>query len=310
MKLQRMANSMIADKRRLFEIFTRILDRGKRDKDAEMIKDLDEAMELWTQVMLEEHDQDLKCEANVAKMQQSCDEWLEELLILLSNGDVALWTDEGTIKTARSPQTVRTVFATEAGELDDLRSQLAVARQKESIQGAEIASKDAEVGDLKANINELVQQLNDAKCNNKELTQEPLREQLQALRAELDDANSSLLKATSDATTLNRHKSKLQEEVSSLQGEVVQKNGRIDELQKQISDLETSLSMNKSEIDKVRNKFVRCRGLVAQTRARVAENPMPEVEAITHSDTEPTTVLLDIPVLYVLTIGCLFLGIQ
>ena len=59
-KLQRMATSMIADKKKLFEILTKIVDRCKRDKDAENIKDLEEVIELWTQMMLEEHDQDMK----------------------------------------------------------------------------------------------------------------------------------------------------------------------------------------------------------------------------------------------------------
>ena len=302
-KLQRMATSMIADKKKLFEILTKIVDRCKRDKDAEMIKHLEEAIELWTQMMLEEHDQDMKSEANVAKMQQSCDEWLEELLILLSNGEVALWTDEGTIKTARNPQSVRTLFASEAGELDNLRAQLAVARERESIQGAEIASKDADLVELKANLNALAQQLSDTKRNNNELSQEPLREQLLALRAELDEVNLSLLTATNDVTTLNRHNSKLQEELSLLQKEVEKKNGTIDELKKCISDLDTSVNMSKSELDLVRSTFVRCRQLIAQTRTRVAENPMPEVEVITHCDKEPTTVR---PCHFRnLTIGCL-----
>jgi chromosome segregation ATPase len=261
-KLQRMATSMIADKKKLFEILTKIVDRCKRDKDAEMIKHLEEAIELWTQMMLEEHDQDMKSEANVAKMQQSCDEWLEELLILLSNGEVALWTDEGTIKTARNPQSVRTLFASEAGELDNLRSQLAVAR-------------------------------------------EPVREQLLALRAELDEVNSSLLTATNDVTTLNRHKSKLQEELSLLQKEVEKKNGTIDELKKCISDLDTWVNMSKSELDLVRSTFVRCRQLIAQTRARVAENPMPEVEVVTHCDKEPTTVRPCHFRNHMCTIGCI-----
>ena len=37
-KLQRMLSSLIADKRKMFELMTRILDRGKKDRDAELVK--------------------------------------------------------------------------------------------------------------------------------------------------------------------------------------------------------------------------------------------------------------------------------
>jgi len=82
-KLQRMARDLIADKKKLFDLFTHMLDRGRKDKDAELIKYVEEATELWTAMMLEEHDQDEKCVENVHGMQDVCDAWLEELLSIL-----------------------------------------------------------------------------------------------------------------------------------------------------------------------------------------------------------------------------------
>ena len=64
-KLQRMARTLIQDKRKLFELFSKITDRGRKDKDMELVQYADEATELWTQMMIEEHSHSQTCIHNV-----------------------------------------------------------------------------------------------------------------------------------------------------------------------------------------------------------------------------------------------------
>ena len=87
-RLQRMKSSLIADKRKLFDLFTKASDRAK--KDDVMEKYIEDAVELWTQTMIEEHDHDVRCEENVGRMQKSCGKWLEELLTILGKGNMDL----------------------------------------------------------------------------------------------------------------------------------------------------------------------------------------------------------------------------
>jgi hypothetical protein len=77
---------MISDKRTLFELLTKILDRGRKDRDAEVVTYVEQATELWTAMMMEEHDHDQKCIKNVHDMQDVCDAWLKELLSILEGG--------------------------------------------------------------------------------------------------------------------------------------------------------------------------------------------------------------------------------
>ena len=85
-KLQRMSNSMITDKRNMFELLTKILDRARKDRDAELVTYVEQATELWTAMMMEECDHDQKCIKNVHDMKDVCDAWLKELLSILEGG--------------------------------------------------------------------------------------------------------------------------------------------------------------------------------------------------------------------------------
>jgi len=87
-KLQRMAKSLIADKTKMFDLFTRILDRSQKGKDSELIKNVQEATDFWTQMMLKEHRYDQICMHNIHCMQDACQNWLDELvdeLVLILN---------------------------------------------------------------------------------------------------------------------------------------------------------------------------------------------------------------------------------
>lgn len=70
----------------MFDLLTKILDRGRKGKDAELVTYVEQATELWTAMMMEEHDHDQKCIKNVHDMQDVCDAWLKELLSILKGG--------------------------------------------------------------------------------------------------------------------------------------------------------------------------------------------------------------------------------
>jgi hypothetical protein len=84
-KLQRMAKSLIADKTKMFDLFTRILDRSQKGKDSELIKYVQEATDFWTLMMLEEHRYDQISMHNMNCMQDACQNWLDELLLILNS---------------------------------------------------------------------------------------------------------------------------------------------------------------------------------------------------------------------------------
>jgi len=81
--LQRMPKSLIADKLKMFALFTRILNRSHKVNDSELNKDVREATDFWTQVMLEEHERDQNFINNMHDMQDVCQTFLDELLSIL-----------------------------------------------------------------------------------------------------------------------------------------------------------------------------------------------------------------------------------
>ena len=78
-----MAKSLIADKSKMFDLFTRILDRSQKARDSELMKYVQEATDFWTLMMLEEHEHDQICIHNMNETQDACKTWLDELLLIL-----------------------------------------------------------------------------------------------------------------------------------------------------------------------------------------------------------------------------------
>ncbi len=63
----------------IYDLFTKVLDRLKHDKDAQGVGYLEQAVELWTSMMIEEHEHDDWCLNNIHDMQEECEAWLLEL---------------------------------------------------------------------------------------------------------------------------------------------------------------------------------------------------------------------------------------
>jgi len=86
-ELVRMLTAEIADKRRMFDLFTRMECRAKQHKDDATLKDVEEVLSIWTGMMEEEQEKDARYEACMQAMQADCSTWLEELSSILERLD-------------------------------------------------------------------------------------------------------------------------------------------------------------------------------------------------------------------------------
>jgi hypothetical protein len=98
-KLRRKAIRRLADKTRMFELFTNLSNCAKRDQDIEAERHLQEIIDLWTAEMTEQAEHDELVNHNVHEMQENCDVWFKELLQMLE-GSVARSQLEGAQVTA------------------------------------------------------------------------------------------------------------------------------------------------------------------------------------------------------------------
>jgi hypothetical protein len=98
--LQRVSTEEIADKRRMFDLFTSIENHAKKEKNEAILQDAEDAFALWTQMLEGEKDRFDECEQNLEDVQVDCNGWLEELLSILENIDQDLRAEvkEGTLK--------------------------------------------------------------------------------------------------------------------------------------------------------------------------------------------------------------------
>lgn len=79
----RMATEQIADKRRMFELFTDLKIRATSDKDPTALVLIDSAVELWTKMLQADAIHDNQIMENVINRQNQCEDWLVELNICL-----------------------------------------------------------------------------------------------------------------------------------------------------------------------------------------------------------------------------------
>ena len=89
-----MAKSLIADKSKMFDLFTRILDRSQKARDSELMKYVQEAQDFWTIMVLKEHEHEQHCIINMRSMQDACKTWLDELLLILEGREKLKASDD------------------------------------------------------------------------------------------------------------------------------------------------------------------------------------------------------------------------
>ena len=86
-ELVRMMTAEIADKRRMFDLFTRMECRAKQQKDDATLKEVEEVLSIFTDMMEQEQEKDARYEASMQAMQGDCNSWLEELSLILEKLD-------------------------------------------------------------------------------------------------------------------------------------------------------------------------------------------------------------------------------
>jgi len=119
-KLRRKEKSIIADKTKMFDLFTRMLNRSQKAEDFELTKYAQEAADFWTLMMLEEHHHDQIFINNMYDMQDACQTWLDELLFILERrGEIKKLKASGANQELR-----KQVRATGSATLSALQAQL------------------------------------------------------------------------------------------------------------------------------------------------------------------------------------------
>jgi chromosome segregation ATPase len=287
-KLQRMSNSMITDKRNMFELLTKILDRARKDRDAELVTYVEQATELWTAMMMEECDHDQKCIKNVHDMKDVCDAWLKELLSILEGGSAEAFEREKQtqkqaqgMKVAELEQEVKRMeglmqesekapvssrdaeqrCASLEEKLQDLERALAQAsealeREKQT-QGMKVAELEQEVKRMEG----LMQESEKAPVSSRDAEQRcaSLEEKLQDLERALAQASEALER---EKQTQGMKVAELEQEVKRMEGLLLQESEkasvssrdaeqRCASLEEKLQDLERALAQASEALELV-----------------------------------------------------------
>lgn len=242
-RLRRMANAVIADKRSIFELFTKSMDRAKKNKDHDAEKYLQQALELWTQEMLEQHEHDTICMENVQSMQESTDAWLQELLELLQGKG-------GIQKQAKAQPSNSTPLASiSQADYDKLRGLL--------------AEKNSNVEDLKKKL----QVATDLAKNLKQKVDED-RVMLDKIQTDLADRDRLVIDLKEQLSKIIYHKDN---EIDAKDSDLAARNMEIDELKKRLAALQNALERDEAELKVDRAHLQQDEKLICDKDAEISE---------------------------------------
>jgi hypothetical protein len=137
-ELKRMSAIAIADRVRMFELFSSMKARAKDDKDTKAAALVDLAIDLWTAMLSAEAEHELKVASKVLKMQESCEAIVDDMDKLLS---CSLTGADSGDETSTSAYTDRNWQQTAAHALGDVQEgttvNLAQRLKKESCHESE-----------------------------------------------------------------------------------------------------------------------------------------------------------------------------
>jgi len=190
-------------------MFTKMLDRGKHDKDAALIKCVEEATDLWSQMMLEEHVHDQKCVHNINALQEDCGTFLKELLSVLhqmGNSNVVkepvdAATSEKDPKNVNSVTSAgcdeneqemasRSAWQKGKGDVQSLQAELQLLRAALSESNMSSSAKDDKVAEFKQKTEELL---------------DTLTTQLTGVRDELSCALNAIIAKDAEIEKMNQN---------------------------------------------------------------------------------------------------------
>ena len=117
LSLKRMATSVIADKMRLFELFTAIKDRAIKSKDDEAWNRCDECIQLWTKMVVADAEHEDCIVSNVEALQKNCAQITDDLHAALER-----------LAASRSPSRRASRMGQDAAYMSQVHGQVRVMR--------------------------------------------------------------------------------------------------------------------------------------------------------------------------------------
>jgi predicted nucleic acid-binding Zn-ribbon protein len=267
-KLRRMDNTQIADKRQIFELFTKLIDKSHKNRDKDSENYTTEALDLWTAEMLEEYEHDQRCLDNLHKMQRETDIWLEELLQIL------MCSEQGEIKRAAPPKIERAA-APPAAPLISKEDLEKLQKENEALK-EKLAAVQQDLENLRPKLSQLQQELQGANsaldscaaaANRKDAEIEDLKKRLAELQKAYDDAASQLDankrqldKDQSDISDKDAEIAELKRKLAALEAKLKEKSNTAEDenLKKRVAELEQLLAAQSAaadELEKLRAKL-------------------------------------------------------
>lgn len=241
--LYRMLTTEIADKRKMFDIWTKIGDSSRKSRDEKLVKLAQEGLELWTQMELEEIMHDERSQANLDAMQRDCNAWLTELFALLGSLDVSraflASAPEGEI--AELKQHISRLETTVAD------SQSNFFEQDTHLKTAVQLNKKLELerDDLRGEMNSIAQNARKQadELNNLRSLNDDLQSRLTQCRDQLTRLDEAYHEKSIECENASKKLADFDEQCKSLRGSNADFKIRVAELEQQLSDKASRLAV-------------------------------------------------------------------
>ena len=257
--LRRMANTQIADKRLIFELFTKLIDGARKRRDQATEGLVQQALDLWTAEMLEQYEHDEKCLTNVHDMQNTTDDWLEELLQILQGSETLPIKKEAPKAQRSAPPSVPLISKE---ELERLKRELQLKSDENEDLKIFVSGGKEDIDKLQQQLIQLQHELTNANASleqcaatadQQDADNQDLRKKLAALQsfldaneAELKIAREQLAKDLSDLAAKDAEITELKKKLVTLEVKVSKgsqiENEDLEKLQRKLAQLQEELS--------------------------------------------------------------------
>ena len=239
--LYRMSTFEIADKRKMFDIWTKILDSSRKSRDDTSAKLAQDGLDLWTQMELEQIMQDERCEANVAAMQRDCNSWLTELIALLGSLDISS----------------RSLVSAPEGQIAELKQHIlmlektmAESHSRRSEQDAQLKMREQLSGKLQLELDDLKGEMHSVAQNAKKQADEvsKLRTLSDDLQRRLTESGEELARLKESSHGKNMECRDISEKLSHFDGQCKSLKNSNADLKVRVAELEQQLHDKASKL--------------------------------------------------------------
>ena len=230
----------------MFDLLTKILDRGKKDKDAALVQYVEQATGLWTDMMMEEHDHDQKCIENVHRMQEDCNTMLTESLSILEGIGVVLAKSvtidvvAASLADVHSTAPMPSIGASDESQVDTLKAENAVLQSKLAEKQAELVQSNDE---SKSKVRDAVDRLDKAE-KDAAIAQEEIKKLSAEVQAKTEEIKRLELLSTSNLAAFDdsAELEKLRAELLQAREDAKSKDAEVAEFKQQLIQSSNALS--------------------------------------------------------------------